>query len=306
MYKFIDWKGDLIQEITIAEKRRLIYNYRRIELINHIYDSYDSINTAILEIAKSHFDAVLHSKGDDFARSEKLFIDTQNVLLGNFLTVFRMYLDSTERILSEISSKNLLVTFRKTQKDYYDNSDYYPFCYKLRNYIQHVGYAVESALIRTAFNKPGELSVTQIASLLHKRSLLKRRSSWNRESQSNLRQMEEFIDIKIIVDTVSEAVKTFHESIGVGLMKFRTRYLNTIDNFIGSAYDPSSPPHLSIIRGEDYRVFAMSIKAIERLRNHPSTPPLFRFNNFGFAMATFSEVRNVGFDKYIQSISAKM
>ncbi len=297
--------GDLIQEITIAEKRRLIYNYRRIELINHVYDSYDSINEAILNIAKSHFDAVLHSKGGDFARMEKLFIDTQNVLLGNFLTAFRMYLDSTDRILSEISSKKLLVTFKRTRNDYYDNSAYYPFCYKLRNHIQHVGYAIESAEIRTAFNKPGQLNVSQIGSYLHKSSLLKRRSSWNKESRSNLRQMEELIDVKIIVNTVSEAVKTFHESIGVGLMKFRKRYLNTIDEFVHSAYDHSSPPRLSIVTGQDHLVFVMSVNTIERLRNHPSTPPLFKFNNFGFAMATFSEVKDTGFDKYVQSISAK-
>lgn len=98
----------------------MVESYRKLEKINHIYDTLEYFDFSVKSIVQSHITLLHNIKyGNDFTSSVELnFAKEQNFLLNNLLSSFRTYLDTTPQILSKLS-KTLQNNFVNKTHDIY-------------------------------------------------------------------------------------------------------------------------------------------------------------------------------------------
>lgn len=132
-----------------------------------------------------------------------------NILVSNYLTAVRAFLDHWETYIKRKFGKDSLMTnkFKEITSKVYDENFSYRFVYLLRNFVQHCGKCVTTI---NAFIDENDKTNVKI---LAQKSYLLENFDWKQTVKKELINMPDFIDINFYLEGMNSCIIIIHNSI---------------------------------------------------------------------------------------------
>lgn len=189
----------------------------------------------------------------------------------NWLLAFRAYLDHKHAQLSRRygSTSGELARFDVATSDAYDSSFAYRFCYRLRNYAQHVGFPPLEVTIRQVDVRPG--TVEKWAMLeLDRDALLDQYDGWGakvdaelRAGKTSLLMEEQFIDVEEQLDRIHRTVLEIDSP-------YLQEQIRILRSFTDQAPEGPGSPHLVRLRSRRGRLVGVDMHPLPPVEQEPS------------------------------------
>ena len=198
-----------VRELTVKECEN---HQRALESINEFWN-----NLQLLQIVKLNYEDyesilsqirneyhVSHQMNFSIMRNSKLKI---NRCILNLLSSIRSFLDQYETNLKRKygDSSEELKLFKSICSEQYDAEFAYKFCYKLRNYAQHVGMPLGQVSINSELDETDK-AITQIEVMFDRDYLIDSYDSWGAELTKDIKRQNEFFDINMLLQKMMDCI----------------------------------------------------------------------------------------------------
>ncbi|MDI1314885.1 hypothetical protein [Prosthecobacter sp.] len=153
-----------------ASKHKLESLFKMVEDYRIVVESYRTVEASQFEAAFSH---ILYSRAGYNDESETRVLLSSRIVA--YLSCARYFIDSTDKTISSILSKEDVLKFKAFRSEIYDSVKEYRFIEALRNYSQHREVPIDSIHFHSGYENKNDRSKSDIVNVLsigtHKASL---------------------------------------------------------------------------------------------------------------------------------------
>lgn len=151
----------------------------------------------------------------DFLEKKQVYEKGRGAHIANryfihLLSSGKLFVDFSENLIKDIFDKNGLefITFHKLASTQFDENFYYRFCYKLRNFTQHVGLPITRLVSKS--NEDGDVEVNFQISLDYLINF-KKSFNWGTKLRKELMEIAEYENFMYVDDILSGYIEGISE-----------------------------------------------------------------------------------------------
>lgn len=219
------------EETQIFEFERVLGNYfNDIVLYKMVLKNYNDL----IETIKKYEVEVDIDRNINIETNNTRIIEL-NLLILNFLTTFRTFLDHHEtRIKREYGKDSKEANeFKNYCSIEFDSNPAYRFFYKFRNYCQHCGVPISNISMKLIKNSTGN-EVVELDISLEKEILLQS-FDWGSIVKNDIENSKEKLDVKELLIMFNGSIDNIHKGI-INIKQFKI--INAYKNFLSYSYRP--------------------------------------------------------------------
>jgi|GEM_PF-1703835 len=303
-------KGGVLKPYKEISKKELI-KFNRLNNYLREFEASQSIlplvktNAVELDNYVTHLQNINHKL--PVPRLEHIEIDDEvNRLLLNFLTSARLYLDHTETRLKKRygAESEQFKKFKLATSSAYDELFAYRFFYKLRNYVQHCGMAINiTSDFSSSKNIPGRVDIHKMRIEFDPQELLDNYNDWG-PVKKDLEKQKENLKVHGFASEVLNELQLIDSYTYLGEYQELYKAGNWIVDLIEDAFSVGENPQVGTLQKHGKKLNAsFTIPALDVLQvvgvvdfrgKESGNKPLEYFPMFGFCFKiTWNENENL-------------